>query len=290
MNTILERGANFIWENARLLERAIFEYHFLSGPPERIFDTLHAYQNDDGGFGHALEPDLRAPDSQPLFVEFALRTLYECRLRNAEIAYRACDFLAQHADLKRGIPTIFPSARDYPRAAHWHHPHNEQPSLDRLTGLVGLAAWQGVSHPWLDKAIDVCLEHVASTRYDFAHTIQNAFCLLESVSSKKPVDILFNKLSNELLTASFYNADAPVTQYGLTPLDYAPSPEAYCRRIFSDAQIEAHLTDLEAHQGADGGWTILWDPPAGSARQEWRAQKTLLALTVLQAYGRHIST
>ena len=192
-------------------------------------------------------------------------------------------------DLKRGIPTIFPSARNYSRAAHWHHPHNEQPSLDRMTGLVGLAAWQGVSHPWLDKAIDVCLEHVASTRYDFAHTIQNAFCLLESVTSKKPVDILFNKLSNELLTASFYNADAPVTQYGLTPLEYAPSPEAYCRRIFSDAQIEAHLTDLEAHQGADGGWTILWDPPAGSARQEWRAQKTLLALTVLQAYGRHIS-
>ena len=149
MKTILEKGADFIWENARLLESAIFDYRFQGGSPARILQILQTYQNDDGGFGHALEPDLRAPDSQPLFAEFALRTLYECNLRHPAMAQRVCDFLAKNADLQQGIPAIFVSSRAYPRAAHWNNPAAVQPSFDRLTGLVGLAGWQDASHPWL---------------------------------------------------------------------------------------------------------------------------------------------
>ena len=286
MNTILDRGSNFIWENARLLDRAVFEYQFQNGSAERILAVLGAYQNEDGGFGHALEPDLRASESQPLFVEFALRTLYDCKLHAPEMAYRACEFIAQHADLKDGIPTIFPSSRQYPRAAHWHNIHNEQPSMDRMTSLVGLAAWQGIQHPWLPNAIEVCLEDIASTPYDDAHTIQNAFCLVESLSQERELDHLFKKLTDELKRANYYCADTPVKSYGLTPLEFAPSPESFCHRLFSDIQIEAHLDELEAHQEADGGWPILWDPPGEYARCEWRAHKTIKALTTLRAYGR----
>ena len=45
---MLERAAAFIWEHARLLERAVFEYQFQHGSPTRILKTLRAYQNDDG--------------------------------------------------------------------------------------------------------------------------------------------------------------------------------------------------------------------------------------------------
>jgi hypothetical protein len=65
------------------------------------------------------------------------------------MTYRACDFLARHSDLKHGIPTRFPSSDLYPRAAHWHHPRSQEPLLDRLMSLVGLANWQGIDHPWL---------------------------------------------------------------------------------------------------------------------------------------------
>ena len=286
MITILDKGTSFIWENARLLDRVVFDYHFRNGSVERILTVLGTYQNEDGGFGHALEPDLRAPDSQPLFVEFALRTLYDCKIRAPEMTYRACEFLAQHADLEAGIPTIFPSSRSYPRAAHWHHEHNEQPSLDRMTSLVGLAAWQGIQHPWLQKAIEACLAHITSTPYNDAHIIQNALCLIESLSQERPLDNLFKKLTGELKNANFYCAEVPVKSYGLTPLEFAPSPESFCRRIFSDAQIEAHLSELEAHQEADGGWGILWTPPGEYARLEWRAHKTVKALVTLHAYRR----
>lgn len=286
MNTILERGTHFVWENARLLERAIFDYRLHNASPTRVLRILSAYQNDDGGFGHALEPDLRTPDSQPLFAEFALRTLYECNLRAPEMAYRVVNFLAQHADLKQGIPAIFPSSKLYPRAAHWDNPISERPSIDRLTSLIGLANWQGIRHPWLQEAVEVCLEHIKSTRYDDAHTILNAFCLIESLSRERSVDQLFGKLSDELLESNFLCLDVPVTTYGLTPLTCAPSPDSYCRCIFSDAQIEVHLDDLKAHQQADGGWPIEWEPPGGMARWAWRAYWTIMALTTLRAYGR----
>ena len=38
-----------------------------SGPVDAL-DTLEGYRNDDGGYGWGLEPDLRAPESQPAGV------------------------------------------------------------------------------------------------------------------------------------------------------------------------------------------------------------------------------
>ncbi len=286
MDTALDKAADFVWSNARLLDRAIFEYFFLGGAPDRVLGVLHLYQNGDGGFGHALEPDLRAPDSQPLFVEFALRTLYDCHIRAPDLAYRACDFLAQHSDLAKGIPTLFSSSQLYPRAPHWSNPSNQQPSLDRLVGLVGMVNWQGITHPWLPAAVQACLKYIDSQHFDDAHTILTAFCLVESVSAERSFDAWFDKLSKELLAANFFNLDAPVKTYGLTPLDFAPSPDSFCRKIFTEAQIHAHLEDLLQRQQPDGGWPILWEPPSEMARQEWRAQKTVMALAVLRAYGR----
>jgi hypothetical protein len=286
MNTPLEKGSHFIWENARLLERAVFDYRFHNGSPDRILQALRAYQNEDGGFGYALEPDLRAPDSHPLFVEFALRTLYECNLRDPGMAQRACDFLARHTDPQHGIPAIFPASKRYPRASHWNNPASERPSLDRMVSLAGLANWQGVRHPWLDEIVEVCLENIRSTHYDDAHIVLNAFCLIESLSQARPIEPLFDRLSGELFKANFFCLSAPVKTYGLTPLMFAPSPSSYCRKIFTQAQIDAHLSDLESQQDADGGWPIQWDPPGEMARLEWRAHKAVMALSTLRAYGR----
>jgi hypothetical protein len=286
MDSILENGTTFIWKHARLLERAIFDFRFLNAPSQRILDILRTYQNEDGGFGHALEPDLRAPDSQPLFVEFALHTLYECQLRDPEIANRACDFLSRYTNLKLGTPTIFPSSQAYPRAPHWSNPANQQPSPDRMIGLVGLASWQGMDHPWLKEAVEVCLRLLEETVFEDAHTISTAFCLVESVSANRPTERLFTKLTDELFKANFFILEAPPKGYGLTPLEFAPSPDAYCRPIFNEDQINSHLDDLQTKQEEDGGWSIQWEAPGETATWEWRAQKTVKALSTLRAYGR----
>jgi hypothetical protein len=153
-------------------------------------------------------------------------------------------------------------------------------------GLVGLLNWQGVRNNWLQKAVEVCLEHVVATEYVDAHTILNTFCLLDSVAQKRNVDELFHKLSQDLFQADYFCIEVPCKTYALTPLIFAPTPDSYCRQIFSSAQIEAHLKELISSQMEDGGWPLQWEPPRGIARLEWRAQKTVNALITLHAYGK----
>jgi hypothetical protein len=200
------------------------------------------------------------------------------------LASGVCGYVSRVADLNAGIPTITASSSLYPRAPHWNNPSSVQASFDRLVGLVGLLSWQGVRHPWLDQAVQTCLDHIRNTRYDDAHTILNAFCLLESLPQTDEVRALFSKLSDELRQARFFCREAPPQTYGLTPLDFAPVPDSYCRKLFPDDLIEEHLKALDDEQEEDGGWPISWEPPGGTARREWRAYRTLKALITLESY------
>jgi len=280
-----EKAAHFIWKHGRLLERRIFEYVFFEGSKEHIVQALKAYQNDDGGFGHALEPDLRAPDSHPLYMEFALRTLYDCNIKDPEMSSKACSFVAKHADLANGIPTIFKSATPYSQASHWDNPLSSEPSFDRLVGLVGLLKWQGINHSWLDEAAAVCLTNLSAKKFEDAHTILTSFCLLESLPQTEQVTQLFSKLSAELLTSAKYlRIDPNSNEYGLSPLEFAPTPSSYCSGIFSKEIIHAHLNVMKSEQSDDGGWPISWEAPGETATWEWRACVTLKNLMLLHSY------
>jgi hypothetical protein len=120
--------------------------------------------------------------------------------------------------------------------------------------------------------------------FEDAHTILNAFCLLESLPQSDETPALFSKLSDDLFQARFFRRKAPPREYGLTPLDFAPLPDSYCRSLFPDELIAAHLKALEDEQQEDGGWPISWEPPGGTSRREWRACRTLKALITLESY------
>ncbi len=281
-----DKASNFIWRHGRLLERRIFECIFQGGSKNNILTALKAYQNEDGGFGNAIEPDLRAPNSHPLFMEFALRVLYDCNIKDKELSQKAYVYISNHADLKKGIPAIFTSSANYPRAEHWNNPVSTEPSINRLSGLIGLLKWQGVENSWLDKAVEICLQDISSNTYHDAHTILTAFCLLESLPQTDEILRLFMKLSKELFNADFFRLDVAPQNYGLSPLEFAPSPTSYCRSIFSDDTILDHLKVLESQQYDDGGWQIEWEPPGETAILEWRAYKTLKSIMILNSYNK----
>lgn len=56
-----ETARSFLRTRARRLDQAVFEYRFEGGSASAVLDALGEYQNPDGGFGRALEPDLRTP-------------------------------------------------------------------------------------------------------------------------------------------------------------------------------------------------------------------------------------
>ena len=83
---------------ARLLERLLFAVRFEGAEPAAVGRLISAYQNTDGGLGHALEPDIRSPESQPLFVAVGLQALHDAGWRDQDLAMRLCLFLEGVSD------------------------------------------------------------------------------------------------------------------------------------------------------------------------------------------------
>ncbi len=156
----------------------------------------------------------------------------------------------------------------------------------RLVGIVGLLNWQGISDPWLARAVEACRRHIAALRADDAHTIRGMLILLESLSLQgADVTAERARLAALLARARFLIREAPVQGYGLTPLDFTPAPDGWCRDLFTETQYAGHLADLAGRQGPDGGWPITWEPPGEAAGWVWRAHVTVRALAVLRAWG-----
>ncbi len=108
MKNLFERAEEFIWHNARLIERQLFDFHFRSGSSQAVLSALRAYQNEDGGFGNALEPDIRCPESQPVPTQHALAILDVIGFDEIMVQ-RICDFLISITTEEGGVPFVLPS-------------------------------------------------------------------------------------------------------------------------------------------------------------------------------------
>src|SRR5512143_2702900 len=71
----LAKSRDFIMREARPLEQAVYRFRFEGGSADAVLAALEHFRNPDGGFGKALEPDLRAPESSVLATMRALQAL-----------------------------------------------------------------------------------------------------------------------------------------------------------------------------------------------------------------------
>jgi hypothetical protein len=77
-----EKARNFIYKNARPLDIVRWKYLFENGSKEDVLTALIAYQNEDGGFGNALEPDCWNPNSSPMQTWVATEIIKEINLKD----------------------------------------------------------------------------------------------------------------------------------------------------------------------------------------------------------------
>lgn len=279
----LDRARDFILREARLIDRRLFEVWFEGGDPRAVLAALAAYQNADGGFGHALEPDTRSSISQPLYVEVALEYMVDAGVADPEIIGRACDFLQSVSGPAGGVPILVPGFETAAHAAHWRGV-DFTPQINPNGGIVGRLHALGIDHPWLRAATAFCW--TALEQIDGAHDVNEAFLFLEHAPDDGRVTAAIGRIADLLPSQRHYKADPAQAGYGLTPLRFAPSPDSRFRPLFDDGLIERNLDHLAAEQQDDGGWPLDFEPPSRAAVSEWRGVVTLRALGVLKAYGR----
>ena len=115
----LDAAEQFMLLNARLVDRLRFACLFRDAPTDAAVSALRPYQNADGGFGHALEPDGRTPFSQPLTTSLAFDMLDELDRFDDDLVLPACGYLDSISRADGGVPFVHPSIRPHPRAPWW---------------------------------------------------------------------------------------------------------------------------------------------------------------------------
>jgi len=287
MDNAFAAADRFLLKEARLLERRLFATRFLGQPSGAVVDALRGYQNEDGGFGHGLEPDKRCPASLPIDVEVAFQTMAAAGAADADMVGRSCDFLgrvAAAAEADGAVPLAFPVIESFPRAVHWSD-WTYRPGLNPTAGLAGLLHQLGVDHPWLAEATAYCWQQLESgARVQDAHELSEVLVFLEHVPDRERADKHRAALADTLADVEMFHLDPAAEGYGLTPLHLAPTPGSRSRALFDDAVIEAHLDNLAGSQQPDGGWPISWEPPSEASLLEWRGIVTVQALRTLAAY------
>lgn len=140
---MLNEVRNWMLRNARSVELALWRCHFEGGDPRNVADALLAYQNEDGGFGHALEPDCWNPGSTPVATWTAIKYMLAVGFDDmAHPAYQgAWKYLASGKDREDyGWRFSVPENDRWPRAPWWSYGEgNNRDNYANVT--VGLTAF-----------------------------------------------------------------------------------------------------------------------------------------------------
>src|ERR1700722_7198777 len=143
----------FMLANARFLDRHRVAVLLHDAPVLPVLDALSAYRNPDGGFGHALEPDVRAPQSEPTATLHALEVLDGIGALDDPTVASAGVWIGRIADPDGGVPFVPPTAAANPHAP-WMVPAD---GGSHLTFAIAALLWKArSSEPWLRNATEWC--------------------------------------------------------------------------------------------------------------------------------------
>lgn len=298
------RAVDFIYEQGRPLERALFTWHFHGSERQVVLRTLAAFQNDDGGFGNALEPDLRTPLSSALATGIALNLLVELAADvNEPMLIRVVSYLIDSINMDTMCWRVIPN--DANKAVHAPWWHDKEGSLERtfddfliiprvqLTALLCHFAAL-VPHEWLVRMVEESIRAIEQNE-DFGSGggSDMEYAQLLSIAPGLTVDQRA-RLEKRIRMAGLQVVSrdpAEWTTYCITPLKLAPRPDSLLGRDLK-AEVERHLDYLVEHQDEAGAWWPVWSwgdfyPDVWpQARREWAAIITLENLRILRAYNR----
>jgi len=132
---------NWVYRNARPFGLALWQYNFENGSKEAVISAMSFYQNADGGFGNALEPDNWNPNSSPYTALCAVNELEKLNFTDIDhpVMQGILKFFKSgvHSN-ENGWLFNIPSNDDYPRAPWWTYnvEENEKEHTGISAGII----------------------------------------------------------------------------------------------------------------------------------------------------------
>ncbi|MBQ2848426.1 MAG: hypothetical protein IJE74_09250 [Clostridia bacterium] len=280
----------FVLQNARPLELAIYKYFFENGSYQTVIDELLKFQNSDGGFGNALEPDLFNPNSSPIATNDAIITL--CRVnalnKDSDIVKGIVRYLESHdsfdEDKKRWLFAI-DSNKNYPHAIWWEKKGDGISSFNPSISLAAFLICYGNRTSLYEEIIKEGFEYLENTEEISGDSLKCFLLTYELLKSNSIKDIIDLEHFRVLLCKAVDNSICKdISKYGV---EYVPMPSdffssSYLELITPEIKplIAAEKDILGKLQMEDGGFDITWKwytpyPEFELARAWWRPRITI---------------
>lgn len=293
MTIDLTAATRFLTTHGRLLDRRRLLLLLGRADPDVVLAALEGYRNPDGGFGYGLEPDLRAPESQPAGALHAFEVFAEVAPAVSPRAAELCDWLGTAARPDGGLPFALPVKDPAGCAPFWAGADHSTSSI-HITAAVTAYALKAArhdpavaGHPWLARSIDYCVATVAAME-QAGHAIELKFVLdlLDVLSDTRPeMANEIGRLGAVIPRDGMLHVGGGLEDEMMRPLDFSPLPDRPVRALFAGGVVEADLDRLASMQEDDGGWRPDFAAASPAAGLEWRGYQTVWAVTVLRRNG-----
>ncbi len=295
----LEKARGFIEENGRQLEIARFHFEFNEGPIADVLEALRVFQNPDGGFGCALEPDLRAQESSALCTSIALQTLRSLGIPAENLLVsNSIEFLLAELNEEQLSWRIIPASADQsPRAPWWYQKGRKEQfelfSLNPTSEILGyLYDYQSnVPSEVVERISERVYSEIMSLEKIEMHDLLCCLRLLKSENLSEPFrDQLSSKICTLVEEAICCDQDG-WKDYCLRPLQVVDRPQSPFASDLKEA-IDLNIEYEIQSQEANGSWapTWSWDDQYPKeweeAKREWAGILTLEKLLLLKRFNR----
>lgn len=291
---------------ARPLEMARWEYLFENGTKERVIRYLLAFQNEDGGFGHGLEPDFWLPSSSPMATWVASQILLEIGADfQDQIVQSLVSYLITTPQIVSGMwPSVLPDNNLHPHAPWWHWAEEVQgswmynPSVELAAVLV---VWspsesEGAELGWVSvaQAISYVMSVTSMERHEISN-FRNCLSLLKPYeeSFRLRTGYSFSQVAHkvQILTRDVIDQDIANwgTGYKPLPLDFIRHPDDSLYQALKPL-VEHNLRFYVQQMSTEGVWDLSWSweqyPEEFSiARRQWQGILAVARYKVFRAFG-----
>jgi hypothetical protein len=289
-----DKACRFLRSQGRPLDAALLSYHLFDGERDAVIREVANYQNPDGGFGHAIEPDLRTPASSGIATAVALRLLREVRTPTGNpVVARAIRYLIDSIDPRALVWPIITEKADL--AAHapwWNYSEDLAQSFNgfRFNPTAEVLAYlyqyrDLVPRAFLDEVTDAFRGSLRETDVIESYYDIQCCCQLHRTDGLNDSlrDLLAECLRNSLLALDPENEH---TNY----FELSSSPDDFIYPLIEKNYLRAATKAIE-EQDESGCWNPWWDWSEVDAREwskakvEWQGVLTRIILTSLNNHG-----
>lgn len=274
---------DFIYKNARPLDLARWKYLFEGGSKNDVLEALSVYQNEDGGFGHALEPDCWNPNSAPVQAWVATEIIKETKLKDK--AHPLIQGILRYLDSGKDFNghtwlNTIPSNDGYPHAPWWNYEVDEAVSYNPTACLIGFVMKFADEESSLYKLVCKLLnEAYAYFKNSFPmasmHTV-SCFVELYEYLKDSSVDTLVDMAEFKSL---LHKQIQHIIMQDISKwaVEYVCKPSLFINDKSSEFYMEnKEICDYECQfisqtQKEDGTWAITWTWEEET--EEWHISK-----------------